>query len=152
MMKWKEKRQVKLAQKYKEIKKDYPQYVILIKSGIFYEVLDDDAYIMRFLFDYKIKQMNESCLIGVPETAIKKVEEEMIREKIAYVTVENGKIKDIDKINNLKKECYDMLLKISKSSYELYLQSENLNEKIKLLRDCDTVDKAIERMKQLAKV
>ncbi len=143
---------MKLVQKYKEIKKDYPQYVILIKSGIFYEVLDDDAYIMRFLFDYKIKQMNECCLIGFPETAIKKVEEEMIREKIAYVTVENGKIKDIDKINNLKKECYDMLLKISKSSYELYLQSENLNEKIKLLRDCDTVDKAIERMKQLAKV
>ena len=48
---------MKLVDIYLSYKKKYREYVVLIKSGIFYEVIEDDVGIMYSLFNYKIRQI-----------------------------------------------------------------------------------------------
>lgn len=45
---------MKLVDTYNGYKKIYKDYVVLIKSGIFYEVFNDDVGIMYSFFCYKI--------------------------------------------------------------------------------------------------
>ena len=40
--------------RYKNLKKDFNKHIVIIKSGIFYYTYDDDAYILKEIFGYKI--------------------------------------------------------------------------------------------------
>ena len=51
---------MKLIEKYSEAKVKNGKSVILIKSGIFYETLNDDAYIMSYLFNYNLNFHSKS--------------------------------------------------------------------------------------------
>ena len=44
---------MKVIDTYKFYKEKYREYVVLIKSGIFYEVYNNDVSIMYSLFHYK---------------------------------------------------------------------------------------------------
>ena len=57
---------MKLVDIYLSYKKKYREYVVLIKSGIFYEVIEDDVGIMYSLFNYKIREIGNSYNIGFP--------------------------------------------------------------------------------------
>lgn len=39
------------------IKELFPNYIVMIKIGTFYEVYNDDANIISYLFKYKIKKL-----------------------------------------------------------------------------------------------
>ena len=117
--------------------------IIIRKSGGFYQVFDNDALIISYLFDYKI--INYKC--GFPLIAINKVintleekkinfiikdEEEIIknfRNKNTYLKyLEKARVKDninnriksiLDKINNLDvKKMNEVLSVIEKTLYE----------------------------------
>ena len=47
---------MKIIDTYNSYKVKYKEYVVLIKSGIFYECLNDDIGIMYSLFRYKRKK------------------------------------------------------------------------------------------------
>ena len=46
-----------MLEDYIKLKESYPKSVIMIKSGNFYECLNDDAIVMNNLFGYKIKKL-----------------------------------------------------------------------------------------------
>ena len=49
------------------IKELFPEYVMLLKIGNFYECYNDDAKIISYLFDYKLKQLdNDDKNCGFP--------------------------------------------------------------------------------------
>ena len=57
-----------------EIKAIHPEYVALIKIGAFYNVYMNDAYILSYLFDYKLREAwigAKTC--GFPSTSLNKV-------------------------------------------------------------------------------
>lgn len=52
------------------IKELFPDYVVMIKIGTFYEVYNDDAKILHYLLKYKLRS-NMSC--GFPISSINKI-------------------------------------------------------------------------------
>ena len=46
---------MKIIDIYNKYKKEYKEYVIIIESGVFYYVLNDDCGVINKLLDYKIK-------------------------------------------------------------------------------------------------
>ena len=79
---------MKLVDIYLSYKKKYREYVVLIKSGIFYEVIEDDVGIMYSLFNYKIRKIGNSYNIGFPINNIGFVCNKLEDNKINYIILE----------------------------------------------------------------
>lgn len=74
--------------------------IVLRKSGGFYQVFDDDALIISYLFDYKIN--NYRC--GFPINSLNKVINILEDKCINYIIKdENNESKDFKKKNNYLK-------------------------------------------------
>ena len=94
--------------------------IVIRKTGGFYQVFDNDALIISYLFDYKI--INHKC--GFPLVAINKVINTLEEKKINFI------IKDEEeKIKNFK----------NKNTYSKYLEKarvkDNINNRIKSILD-----------------
>ncbi len=99
--------------------------IILRKIGSFYQVFDDDAYIINYLFSYKIN--NYKC--GFPISAIEKVKNELNNKKINYVIKEEQEIKmDFKKENK-----YNSYLKKSLENYNINLKIQEVINSLKEL-------------------
>lgn len=61
---------MKIIDTYNSYKIKYKEYVVLIKSGIFYECLNDDISIMYSLFHYKIKNNGNNYVVGLPKKVL----------------------------------------------------------------------------------
>lgn len=78
---------MKLIDVYNDYKVEYKEYVIIIESGIFYNVYNQDCSIIYNLLKYKIKYSNNNYLIGFPSSIIKKVTDILIDNKISYIII-----------------------------------------------------------------
>ena len=94
--------------------------IIIRKSGGFYQVFDNDALIISYLFDYKI--INHKC--GFPLVAINKVINTLEEKKINFIIKDEEEI-----IKNFK----------NKNTYSKYLEKarvkDNINNRIKSILD-----------------
>ena len=73
---------MKIKDTYNSYKIKYKEYVVLIKSGIFYDVLNDDIGIMYSLFHYKINCSGDNYIVGFPEKNLVKVTDMLKQNKI----------------------------------------------------------------------
>ncbi len=93
--------------------------IIYKNSGKFYNVYDEDAFIINILFNYKVFK-NQA---GFPDTAISKIKGRLENEKISYSIIYRDK--DIEtknfKFNNYQK------------FYEAATKKMDLNEKLSLI-------------------
>lgn len=76
---------MKLIDVYNNYKNEYKEYVIIIESGIFYNVYNQDCSIIYSLLNYKIKYSNNNYLIGFPSSIIKKVTDTLCENNISYI-------------------------------------------------------------------
>lgn len=58
---------MKLIESYREMKQKYPTSLIFLEAGNFYEVLEDDAYILHYLLKYKILHKKNYIQVGFPK-------------------------------------------------------------------------------------
>ena len=134
---------VNMAQNIKNI---HPDYMIMYKVGSFYNCYGKDAYIASYLFEYKIRLIeNNITVIGFPKNAISKVIAKIEREKINYILIDTKNNYDIDskeEFGNLNKyndvvckakEVVNIRIRIEKIEKEL-LKKENYN-KIKKIEE-----------------
>ena len=70
------------------LKKLYPEYICLFKIGSFYCAYNKDAYIMSYLFKYKIRDKKDEKEVGFPVDSISKIKARLEQEKINYVLLE----------------------------------------------------------------
>lgn len=128
------------------IKNIHPDYMIMYKVGSFYNCYGKDAYIASYLFEYKIRLIeNNITVIGFPKNAISKVIAKIEREKINYILIDTKNNYDIDlkeEFGNLNKyndvvckakEVVNIRIRIEKIEKEL-LKKENYN-KIKKIEE-----------------
>lgn len=108
----------------KKVKK---QFVVLHKNASkFYNAYGTDAYIINYLFDYKVLD-NNKC--GFPDNCIHKVVNKLEELKISYQIIYNDKdpiIKNYRKINN-----YDKYLNLAREKMSLSKRMELVIQKIK---------------------
>ena len=74
---------MKIVDKYIKFKELYQDYVILIKSGNFYYSFEDDAYILKYLFNYQIRENK----VGFPMSAKAKVKSILNRHNINLIEI-----------------------------------------------------------------
>lgn len=103
-------RGVSMYDKYLEIKKDYKDSVVLIRSGKFYRTYDNDAIILNYLLCYQIKDNK----VGFPLEGLFKVKNKLKSNSICYVIVDDSSIVS-DYIDDNK---YESVLGVGFDKYE----------------------------------
>ena len=81
-----------MLEKYIKLKEKYPKSIIIIKSGNFYDCINDDAIIINKLFNYKIKDLSKYIRVGFPLTSLNRVRIILTKYEINYITVDNNDI------------------------------------------------------------
>ncbi len=97
---------------YNEIKKVHPDFVLLIKSGTFYEILENDAYVLSNISGYKIVDKTNYQLCGFPSNVLAKVTNKLEQKSINYIVLDSR-----DNYDELERCDYEKLNK-----YEHYLE------------------------------
>lgn len=115
------------------------KYLIIYKnSGKFYNVYKDDAYILNYLFGYKVLDKRKS---GFPDSAITKVTNMLEEKKISYQIIYDDKDPFVKNYRNLN--CYEEYMKKAMDKIDIKERMEVLENKIKGL-DNEKLKKIIE--------
>lgn len=133
----------------KNIKEIHPEYILFFKIGSFCNVYGKDAYILSYLFDYKIKNEKENVKVtGFPKNAMAKVMAKLEREKINYMIIDTRNNYDVDeKVDNKNLNRY---VEVSEKSYEYVKLKVRINNIYDML--IENIDKKDEIREKIRKI
>lgn len=98
-----------MLEKYYRNKLNYRDYILLFKYGNFYEIIDNDAFIVNKLFNYKLNRISKnssSFKVGFPLSAIGGFTDKLESENINYVIIENDEAVKSKQFDNNKYNDY----------------------------------------------
>ena len=115
-------------------KEQYPNHLVMLKVGNFYELYNIDAYIISNIMHYNLKNINDVVRAGFPIVSFNKVIENLNKLKINYLVIEKEdvykvKIKKNFKVNNYLNysENYEQEEIINKRIDNIYNYLKNYN-------------------------
>lgn len=124
----------------KNIKEIHPRDILLIKTGTFYNAYGKDAYIISYLFNYKLTKKENIYSCSFPAVKLNNVLATLEHKKINYILLDKRNNYDLDsQSDNKNLNQYDKILEKSKEkiNYDLriykiveYLQENRNNKKI----------------------
>lgn len=141
-------KKVRLIDKYNEAKRKNKNSIILIKSGIFYETFNNDAYVMAYLFNYKIKKMSNCVTAGFPERSIDNVKERLLKEKAPFVIIYEDKQFVSDK-SSFPDSNYEVLVDISCKSNGIEMEIEKIKNALEVLKGTKSIEEIISRISEI---
>lgn len=112
----------------KNIKQVHPEHIILIKIGKFYYSYSKDAYIISYIFGYKLKNIEENIKVcAFPVFILNKIMAKLEENKINYIIIDRRNNYEVDeKSNNGNLNKYNLYLEKSKK----YINQKNKIEEI----------------------
>ena len=128
--------------KYINLKKEYEDYVILIKAGNFYYTYYNDAYIISYIFKYQIRDNRVGFPINVKDKIIKVLNKyeigyiEVLNNSYIYNYLNNNnyfnKLNEAKKYINLNKSLNDLFklieIKVKENNTNLLLIKRYIDE------------------------
>lgn len=129
----------------KYLKKENDNRCILIKNGYFYQVFNNDALIIKYLFDFKITYLNDDIKrVGFPKTNIDKVINKLDDEKINYTVID-----DVDNIidKEYDNNNYNKILNIVIGEYEMNKRLDYIISQIRKKANNDNI--ILDRIEEL---
>ena len=126
------------------IRKLYPESVLCYCIGNFYECFGRDAYIMAYLFGYKITHIKDNIpLVGFPKKAISKVQAKLEQKKINYLFLDVRNNYDVDyESDNKNLNEYNKVFFVASNNIKLQNRIEKLsNELIKSINEPEIKEK-----------
>ena len=75
---------------------------MLVKEGSFYHIYGKDAYIISYLFGYKIKEIENMNVCDFPINSINRIVAKLETNKINYLILDKRNNYDIEEIYNNK--------------------------------------------------
>lgn len=108
-----------LKEKYFDLKSKNKDFIVIIKNGIFYNVLGRDCYIIKNILGYKVSNFGGTIKAGFPIRSLNKVLDTLDKLKINYLVYES-----------------EIVLKAHYNSenYELFLKDNlSINDRIKCI-------------------
>ena len=97
-----------MLEKYYKYKVNYNDYIIIIKVGNFYEVIDKDSLIINKLLNYKIKKISNTFKVGFPVNSLGNVLNVLNNNYINYVVINNDSVDVIKEFDNNGYYSYNM--------------------------------------------
>lgn len=131
-----------MKDKYYELKMKYEKYVVIMKSGIFYNVLGNDCYLMKSIFGYKINPFGDTIKIGFPLNTLNKVLRILDQLKINYIIYEH----EIDIKRRFQHNQYDLYLKNKLTTDE---RIDSIYFKLRELKDSADFITILERIEEI---
>ena len=110
--------------KYLEIKKKYPEHIVLLKSGRFYKTFDTDAVIINYLLNYNVIDNK----IGFPIESLFKVKNILKRNNVNYIIFEDN---DLTVIDNENSNTYLKIANKAEYNYDVKLRNDEILAEIK---------------------
>jgi DNA mismatch repair ATPase MutS len=87
--------------KYNMLKAKDSSKIYAIRSGIFYEFLDDDAVLVSEIYNFKLNACGSSYKCGFPAASVKKYKNKMVADGINFIEEDiEEKINEIIKMLN----------------------------------------------------
>lgn len=119
---------MKVVNIVKAIKQIHPEYIVLIKIGKFYYSYSKDAYIVSYIFNYKLKIVEENIIVcAFPVFILNKIMAKLEENKINYIVIDRRNNYEVDeKIDNGNLNKYNFYLEKSKR----YINQKNRIEEI----------------------
>lgn len=126
----------------KNAKEEFKEYVIMIKIGKFYNCYGRDAYIISYLFDYKIRIIDDVYICAFPESAYNKVIANLEQKKINYIVLDKRNNYDEDsKSDNGNLNTYNEIYAKAKQKISLKMRVEKIYRYLLECKDENTVFK-----------
>ena len=116
-----------MLEKYNEIKEKNENSVVIIKSGIFYNMYKEDAIIISYLMNYKLFYNNNNICVSFTDKSLSLVLSRLRIRKISYIVI-NKEITE-QFIGGIME--YNRLLKEANLVCEKELLIDKINEGIK---------------------
>ena len=124
---------MKIKDKYHELKRQYPDSLILLRSGNFYITYDDDALLLHHLFSYQLSKGK----VGFPHQNLKKVCSRLKDEKLNYVIFSSDE--EIDLYQNQENGYYCYFQRIKKLEFQESM-NQMLLDRIQFLLTSDSTN------------
>lgn len=121
---------MKLKDRYKELKRLYPDVLILLVSGSFYVTYDIDGFILNYLFSYQIKNDR----VGFPSSTFDKVIELLSSKDISCIVFD----KEVQTEYLKKDNTYFSFLAKAQQDFNNQLMIRTLVDRIKILVNNDS--------------
>lgn len=115
--------------------------LVLRQIGKFYNVLDDDCYILFYLFGYKISNYKS----GFPVSAFNKVKNELEEKKISFILKDKTGVKEFD---FKRKNKYLFYLEKGKEKYKKFERNRKIEEYVNSFSE-EKIDKIYEYIESL---
>lgn len=112
----------------KNIKQVHPEHIILIKIGKFYYSYSKDAYIISYIFGYKLKNIEENIKVcAFPVFILNKIMAKLEENKINYIIIDRRNNYGVDeKSDNGNLNKYNIYLEKSKKYIKFSTQIDDI--------------------------
>lgn len=111
----------------------------MIKVGIFYEVYEEDAFILHNLCNYKI--VGKSKRVGFPINSLNNVISNLKNKKINYIVVDNDIVKE-----RFNKNSYDDFTYYDRSNVD---RINDINKKLLGLKDEYSIKYLLDKIEEI---
>ena len=110
------------------IKKIHPSTIIFYEIGTFYYIYGKDAYIISYIFDYKLKKVEEVYMCGFPQDSYNKVIAKLEEKKINYMILDRRNNYDVDEFcDNKNLNTYTTFFEKARKYINLKIRIESIN-------------------------
>ena len=142
---------MKVVNIVKAIKQIHPEYIVLIKIGKFYYSYSKDEYIVSYIFNYKLKIVEENIRVcAFPVFILNKIMAKLEENKINYIVIDRRNNYEVDeKIDNGNLNKYNFYLEKSKRYINQKIRIEEIynylvyniekNENNKLIKEIESL-------------
>ena len=135
-----------MIENYIDLKLTYKNYLIILKTGVFYISINEDAFILNKLFNYKIKEFNNYKRVCFPINSLNKILKRLDKLNINYIVYDDNKI--ISKVS-FTNNCINKY-KTDINTYNNYLRRiKNINNILVDKVNCNNLKDILNRIENI---
>ena len=127
---------INIVQNIKQIKKED---IIFVQVGNFYNCYGKDAYIISYLFNYKISIIDDICMVSFPKTAYNKVISKLENIKINYIVLDKRNNYEEEKNNNKNLNKYAEFYEKARNEIAIKIRIEKIQKYLSKTKDKEKI-------------
>lgn len=134
----------------KNIKQVHPDSLICYKSGAFYKCYSKDAYIVAYLFGYKMKMVNDVMECGFPTRILPKLMAKLEQQKVDYLMLDpRNNYYEEEKLENGNLNKYDEIFNKSYGYMRLSNRIDRISEDLKFEISSPKIKEKLRRIEEI---
>lgn len=126
------------------IKLIHKEDIVLVKVGTFYTAYGKDAYIINYLFNYKLNKTQDVYSCAFPIPSLGKVTAILENNKINYIVVDRRNNYDVEQQSNNKNlNNYNKFLKLAKEKVN---KNKRIDQIMEYLKENEEIIEEVEKL------